>query len=169
MKKRPRSLDNLSPKQEAALWPMVTAACDAAAQLGYCEPTTAAKTAWRHQYLEKACSIHSLKAIKSSGPMFARVMAALQLVAGDGIGWIIKAEAAKPAELLWHVRAMLKGMGIAEDYARGIARNACKLRGKDLPLLDDLAPEQLERVMKIIYGQGARIWHAQYRNKEEPF
>ncbi len=164
---RPRSLPNLSAKQEASLWPMVTAACDTAARLGHCEPTATAKTDWRHGYLQEKCKIHSLKCIAGKGNQFARVMAALQMVAGDGIDWIIKADAAKPAELLHHVRGMLAGMGIAEDYARGIARNALRLQA--LPQLDELASHQLSLVVKILYGQGNRIWAAQNRSQEEPF
>ena len=144
---------------------MVSNATAAAAKVGWCADTSAAKTEWRKFYLKTACRIESLKDISTRGSQFAEVMAALQMVARDGINWIMRVDAGRPNELLWHAREVLKTFGIVEAFACGIARNAFKL--VKLPTLEELTAEQLDKLLRILRAQGGRIATAQKRR--QPF
>lgn len=170
MSTRRRSLMNLTIAQEGALWPMLTNACATAASLGLCEDSAKGKEVWRRNHLAREAGIESLKHIPRGGKVFAKVMAALQVVVGDGIEWIIKADSCKPHELIYHAQQMLRRLQIPEDYACGVARNALKLTGETA--LEDLEPEQLDRVIKIFYAQGKRIAEAAKPKREtggDPF
>ena len=146
----------LSPGQQAALWPMLAEAWAAhVCREQVADTSSNGKDAWRKQYLGSKMGIWSLKMIPKGGLTFCRVMAALQEVARNGIDWIVKAGQASPADLIYHARAVLGEHDIPEAYACGIARNAFHFDA--LPALHDLSEEQLATTIRIVYAQGPRI------------
>jgi hypothetical protein len=156
----------LSPAQKSALWPMLEEAwASHVCNNQVADKSSAAKEAWRKQYLGETLGVWSLKMIPTGGPLFAKVMGKLQEVARNGIDWIIKADQSSNSELLYHARAVLSEHDIPETYACGVARNACKLA--TLPTLEDLTPPQLGLVIKIVYGQAPRIAKAAKASRDQ--
>lgn len=155
----------LSPGQQGALWPMLAEAWLAHAIANDLRVNDSkAKEIWRREYLGAKLGVWSLKQVPPSGPLFARVMGALQEIARNGIEWIVKAGDCDNAGLVFHARAVLATWDIPEGYACGIARNACSL--SSLPAgLDDLEPAQLGALIRVLHAQAPRIHQAASRGR----
>jgi len=146
----------LNDAQQGALWPMLHEAWTVhAIDAGVRVTDSKAKDQWRKQYLGAALGVWSLKQVPRGGPLYARVMGKLQEIARNGIDWILKAGDAQPPELLHHARQFLAVHDIPEPYACGIARQSLRLEHQ--PDLEDLAPEQLAQVIRILHAQAPRI------------
>lgn len=157
----------LSPGQQGPLWAMLAEAwlMQASATDQRVSDSTA-KDKWRKEYLKATVGIGSLTEIPRGGPIFARVMGKLQEIARNGIDWILKAGEANQSSLVYHARQVLHTHDIPEPYACGVARNACHLQ--TLPSLEDLAPHDLARVIRILHAQAPRISASAKRNAANP-
>lgn len=151
VKKRARSLPKLSEFQEHAIWYAVDAAKKAAVSCG----KIAKASQWdgfRRDYLRAEAGIESLRDIPKSGPIFAKVMAALERLAGDGVKWNIKVNSgnADRAVAQHNLGEFLNENQIDYRWATGVARQALKNERVELWEMDG---GQTETVLSILRAQ----------------
>ena len=108
--------------------------------------------AFRKAYLLEKAQIGSLKDIPKSGPVFAKVMAALEELAGDGVKWNIKSDSgeADRAVAQHNLGELLNEHRIDHRWATGLARRA--LRNETIELWE-MDAEQTETVLGILRAQ----------------
>lgn len=145
---------NLSQNQQRAVWRKLDAAWRAhAGREGIRVNDSNAKTAFRKAVLKRSTNLDSLADLPKAGPQFARFMAALEQIAGDGVKWTMHADsgAADAAVTLHQLREVMREPGLEERYVRGIAARA--LKSDELPLLDNLNAKDAETVLRIVRAQ----------------
>lgn len=124
---RPRTLLNLSAPQESTIWHAMENAKKAMLACGRIAKASE-WDAFRKAYLLREVKIESLKDIPKSGPIFARVMAALERLAGDGVTWNIRVDSgtADKAVAQHNLGEFLNENRIDHRWATGLARQALK-------------------------------------------
>jgi hypothetical protein len=149
----------LTPAQQGALWPLLAEAWRVHARANDLrENDSKAKEAWRHELLVQSCGVYSLKEIPRGGPLFARFMAALQVIARNDVNWIIAANRSDAATLHHLVVRLITDKAIDHHAALAVARRALKL---ETPLHDfsTLKPAQLMVLLRLFHKEGDRINH----------
>lgn len=143
----------LSENQQRAVWRQLDAAWKAhAAREGIRENDSVAKTAFRKRVLRESTGLASLTLLPKAGPLFAKFMAALEVIAGDGIKWNVHVDSGEAARAcpLHALGALMVERGISPAYVTGIARRACRDERMEL---HDLDAAQAETVLRIVRAQ----------------
>ncbi len=119
---------------------------------------------FRKAWLKDKVRIDSLRDIPKSGGLFARVMAALEELSGDGIAWNVRVDSgtADAAVLQHQLGELMLELKLDHRYITGIARQALKLPTMELHEMD---AGQTDTVLGIVRAQ---IWKGM-KGKEGPF
>lgn len=84
----------------------------------------------------------------SSSKHFAGACAAFEAIVGDSCYWGLRAHNESSRALIHAVQTVCNEYDLAEEYARGVARQALRL--DSLPMLEQLQPAQLVIVLRAL-------------------
>ena len=150
---RPRRLPPTK-GQSLPLWGLRGAAwAQHCADHGLAVSDRAALETWWRSLLWATLQVRSLTEVPRSGAAYVDLMAALEVVARNGITWQLRRPGAEVRPLVHAVLDFVEEHQLSEHYVCGIARQM--LGTENMPALDRLTPAQLLTLLQILRANGA--------------
>jgi hypothetical protein len=139
---------NLSEAQLRPLWTLLAAAWAAHCRTsGERVTDSKAKEAWRRETLRRETGFDSLTRLPRAGRHYVTFMAALEVIAANGVRWQLALHGADARPYHHAITKLIEDHGLAEEYVEGIVCTVLRCERETLPGWGAMTVEQLAHIL----------------------